>query len=173
MQREPIRQVLDMVSDASNAYPSTYAIVAPTSGGKSLCRDTIGRMLRGIYWTICPLLSLSADQTEKMAEYQTEFGDSRIRAIHLDEIESDASIQSITTTINGMFDDTSRVAAIFSSPQCLKKPWVQQLFDSTLAKGLLRLFCVDEVHAATRHALTFHSIYKDLKEPVFDKASLL
>ena len=78
IQKEPIRKVFDMVPDDSDAYPSTYVIVAPTSGGKSLCRDTIGRMLRSIYWTICPLLSLSADQTEKMAEYQSQFGQGRM-----------------------------------------------------------------------------------------------
>ena len=45
-QKDPIKRVLDMVSHASDEYPSTFVVVAPTSGGKSLCRDTIGRMLR-------------------------------------------------------------------------------------------------------------------------------
>ena len=64
LQLPPCIALLKMAKRIDGAYPSTFVFIAPTSGGKSLTRDTVGRILRGAYWTICPLLSLSADQVE-------------------------------------------------------------------------------------------------------------
>jgi superfamily II DNA helicase RecQ len=168
-QKEPIARLLDMVSAESDSYPSTFVLVAPTSRGKSLIRDIVGRILRGVYWTICPLLSLSADQTEKMAQYQKENQDDGIRAIHIDTIKEDADIANVTKKILAMHEDSTRVAALFSSPQDFCLPWVASLFNKCLELKLLRLFCIDEIHIAVQHALTFRSEYKELREPVFDK----
>jgi hypothetical protein len=169
LQVKPCAALLAMAESMGDSYPSTYVLIAPTSTGKSLIRDTIARILFGVYWTICPLLSLSADQTEKLNEYKEQYGDNGIRPIHIDEIEEEADIKALTTKLLAMEQDTNRCAALFSSPQAFEKPWVLSLFDKLLEKGILRLFCVDEVHIAVRHALTFRSVYTPLKKKIFDK----
>ena len=168
LQLKPCIELLSMANSFGGAYPSTYVLIAPTSGGKSLVRDTVGRILGGVYWTICPLLSLSADQTEKINDYKQQFGDNGIRPIHIDETEELTDIAALQIQLLAMDVDTNRVAALFSSPQAFNKPWVMSLFDKLLEKGLLRLFCVDEVHIAVRHALTFRSVYTPLKKFVFE-----
>jgi hypothetical protein len=75
LQVKPCADLLAMAESMGDSYPSTYVLITPTSGGKSLVRDTVGRILSGVYWTICPLLSLSADQTEKLNEYKEQYGD--------------------------------------------------------------------------------------------------
>jgi superfamily II DNA helicase RecQ len=169
LQMQPCCDLLAMATSAGGSYPSTYVFIAPTSLGKSLCRDVVGRILCGIYWTLCPLLSLSADQVEKIVEYQKQFFDNGIRAIHIDEIKDAKDIETVTNKLINMSTDTGRVAALFSSPQAFAKPWVQKLFDTLLARKLLRLFCIDEVHIAVRHALTFRDAYTPLRDSIFAK----
>jgi superfamily II DNA helicase RecQ len=55
---------------ASNNNCSTHLLlVRPTGGGKSDVWDTFVVLLTGVMQTIMPLLSLAADQANKVMEY--------------------------------------------------------------------------------------------------------
>ena len=62
-QEEVILHILALVRDDTCA---PLMFVRPMGGGKSAVRDTVGVILAGVSLTILPLLSLAADQTDKV-----------------------------------------------------------------------------------------------------------
>jgi superfamily II DNA helicase RecQ len=62
-QEVAISHILALAKDNSCAL---LLLVRPTGGGKLAVRDTVGVILAGIVLTISPLLSLAADQTDKV-----------------------------------------------------------------------------------------------------------
>ena len=59
-------KLLSASCDTSRAGPIPILLVRPTGGGKSAVRDAVGLSLGGVILTICPLLSLAADQVDKL-----------------------------------------------------------------------------------------------------------
>jgi superfamily II DNA helicase RecQ len=67
--------------------PSPVFLCHPTSGGKSLVRDTFAVAQGGVMWCISPLLSLAADQETKI----NAGSNTTITAIHIDAYRSPAT----------------------------------------------------------------------------------
>jgi hypothetical protein len=65
--------------------PIAILVVCPTGGGKSLLRDVCGITLGGVTLTIVPLLSLGADQTQKVNS-RASLDCLTVVAFHLDEL---------------------------------------------------------------------------------------
>ena len=59
-------KLLSASCDTTRAGPIPILLVRPTGGGKSAVRDAVGLCLGGVILTICPLLSLAADQVDKL-----------------------------------------------------------------------------------------------------------
>ena len=80
---------LFLIQSANSTYISgPVFFVKPTGGGKSLVRDIHGVVVRGITLTIVPLLSLGADQAQKLRTNAIQnCGD--ILTYHLDEIKNE------------------------------------------------------------------------------------
>ena len=92
-QQDVSMRLIKMVKNRDEAYPSTFLLVIPTGGGKSLTRDLVARALCGVTWTFTPLLSLSADQTSKLVVLSSKSNDNHFHAYHLDEMDDDECCQ--------------------------------------------------------------------------------
>jgi superfamily II DNA helicase RecQ len=131
-------------------------LVRPTGGGKSLGRDVYSILNAGVCLTITPLLSLGADQVEKIGlQANNSFGS--IAAIHLDEIQAKHQQQAIVKAILSQPKSSNTTTFLFSSPQALVKEgsvWIG-LIDQLIASERLTMVCVDEVHLFVHFGLTF------------------
>jgi hypothetical protein len=71
-QEDTISHTITLAEDNSCA---PLLLIWPTGGGKLAMRDTVGVILAGVVLTISPLLSLAADQTDKVGSSASqEFG---------------------------------------------------------------------------------------------------
>jgi superfamily II DNA helicase RecQ len=62
-QEQVICHIIAWIKDNSCA---PLLLIRPTGGGKLAVRDTVGIILAGLVLTISPLLSLAADQADKV-----------------------------------------------------------------------------------------------------------
>jgi superfamily II DNA helicase RecQ len=165
-----IKDLLHLSRSSNGSYPSAYLVVRPTGGGKSLVRDIAGRLLRGVTWTLCPLLVLAADQVESVNSYATNNNDAFFTAINLDAVKNRTKIDELVSHLTSLPCDTKKSFFIFSSPKAMiTNQWMMDLFDRLLTSGLLRLFCNDEIHLSIRQSLFFRSEYRVLQDCLFNK----
>ncbi len=82
-QEQVICHIIALAKDNSCA---PLLLIRPTGGGKLAMRDSVGIILAGVVLTIFPLLSLTADQADKVgAQASQEFGD--VVSFHLDKMK--------------------------------------------------------------------------------------
>ena len=84
-QTEAILHMVMMNVPLGGVSCAPLLLVRPTGGGKSLVRDVYSIIRAGVCLTITPLLSLGADQVEKI-KINSKNSSGSIGAIHLDEI---------------------------------------------------------------------------------------
>ena len=72
----------------------------PTGGSKSSVRDAAGLLIGGVVLTIVPLLSLAANQTQKILELQKK--NPRISVFNLDNNTDSATNQVIPCHLEGL-----------------------------------------------------------------------
>jgi superfamily II DNA helicase RecQ len=111
-QQDTIHQIITLAKDNSCAL---LLLVWPTGGGKSAVRDTVGVILADVVLTISPLLSLAADQTDKVGSRASqEYGN--VLSFHLDEIRDRNKQQAVATSVTNMALDTTQTVFLFASP---------------------------------------------------------
>jgi superfamily II DNA helicase RecQ len=95
-QEAAISHIITLVKDNLCA---PLLLVRPTGGaGKSVVRDMVGVILAGVTLSISPLLSLAADQTNKVGtKASQEFGN--VLSFHLDEIRDRNKQQAVATSV--------------------------------------------------------------------------
>ena len=113
-QREAIMHASNMCH--SNAC-RPILLVRPTGDGKSIVRNTCSSLACGVTLTICPLLSLSADQCKKLQHCDQDHGP--LAAFHLDEMRSKASKQRLHELLLLLPNNTNKTVFLFTSPQVL------------------------------------------------------
>jgi ATP-dependent DNA helicase RecQ len=144
-------------------------LVRPTGGGKSSVRDVYSLMRGGVSLTISPLLSLGADQEEKLkAKARQHLGP--VCPIHIDEFRSAADQRKTVEKIKGLLKEGDTTVFIFSSPQAIvkNKVWCE-LIDFLITNQRLSMVCVDEVHLFAHFGMTFRKEFKDLDKKLFRK----
>jgi hypothetical protein len=141
-------------------------MVRSTGGGKSAVRNTLGLIREGVSLTIVPLLSLGADQTEKINVMAQTRGLS-IESHHLDEIQNPNDDQSLISFLNSLHASSDACVFLFTSPQKItrSKAW-QECLLGLAAKGLLSI-TVDECHLYVQFGLEFRSEFCQLREILF------
>jgi superfamily II DNA helicase RecQ len=119
--------------------PRAVLLIRPTGGGKSSVRDVYSVMCAGVPLTITPLLSLGADQTEKIRKYASKNG-GPVHSFHLDELRCPQAQRLLSERILSLSVDTPTTIFILSSPQALlnNKVW-RTMIDSLIAKRLLSM----------------------------------
>jgi superfamily II DNA helicase RecQ len=144
-------------------------LVPPTGGGKSAVRDTLGVILAGVVLTISPLLSLAADQADKVrSRASQEFGN--VLSFHLDEIRDRDEQLAVAASISNMVSKTTQTVFLFASPQVfVNNPIWRKLLDAIIQKKLLRFVAVDEIHLFVLFARSFRQEFAWLKPYLFSK----
>ena len=142
--------------------------VQPTGSGKSLLFQTITTFRKGVTLCLSSLLSLAADQVNKLM-INTRATGTTITALHLDECEQQ-DLTEIMALIKKNLRDTSTLF-IFSSPQCITNKF--PFFAAALInEGLIKFVVVDEVHLFTHFGRSFRNKFNYLKDGLFSKLSL-
>jgi superfamily II DNA helicase RecQ len=150
--------------------PGAVLLVRPTGGGKSAVRDVNVLQTGGIALTIVSLLSLGADQTNKLQNLTSD-ENGIIKSICLDECRDVEDQKAISQIISSLTKDTMQTVFIFSSPQAItKSPTFQVMIENIINNQSLRLVCIDEIHLFVHFGLTFHSEFIELRPVLlFDK----
>jgi superfamily II DNA helicase RecQ len=169
-QVEVISHLLMMSIEDSGVPAAPVLLVRPTGGGKSSVRDVHGVICGGVSLTITPLLSLGADQEEKMnaRAKQTE---GPVVPIHLDEVRSFADQTRIVKEIKQLSGDSHATVFLFSSPQaiCNKKFLWKELLHWLIVRDRLSMVTVDEVHLFVHFGLTFRKEFMHLTAKLFSR----
>jgi superfamily II DNA helicase RecQ len=169
-QVEVITHLLMMSIDGSGVPAAPVLLVRPTGGGKSSVRDVHGVINGGVSLTITPLLSLGADQEEKMAARATQT-EGAVVPIHLDEVRSLADQVRIVAAIKQLSQDSHATVFLYSSPQaiCNKKFLWKELLHWLIGRDRLSMVTVDEVHLFVHFGLTFRKEFMHLTAKLFKK----
>jgi superfamily II DNA helicase RecQ len=118
-------------------------------------RDTVGVILAGVVLTISPLLSLSADQTDKVGSRASQEFE-KVLSFNLNKIRDINEQQDIATSVSNMALDTTQTVLLFASPQVfVNNPIWRKLLDLIILKKLLRFVVVDEIHLFVHFAWSF------------------
>jgi superfamily II DNA helicase RecQ len=131
-------------------------LVCPTGGGKLSVRDVYSVIKGGVSLTISPLLSLGADQEEKL-NLKASNSAGPVLAIHLDAICCLADQHKIINQIKGLLLKTHM--AVYYSPSL--RPFATSL--SLVGTHRLWLIdndgmstvCFDEIHLFVHFGMTF------------------
>jgi hypothetical protein len=168
-QSDAIVAILKMVVARNEPHPAPILLVRPTGGGKSSVRDTLGHCLCGVVLTISPLLSLSADQVNKLRSTARQQAGSFI-VRNLDEVTDMADMRLLSRQLTSFSVDSTAAVYLFSSPQAITRNEIwKKMIHVLLKKRLLRLVCVDEIHLFARFGMYFRSEFLELKDVLFSK----
>ena len=99
---------------------SKLLFVTRTGYGKSHVMRTLGVLVGGVVVILVPLLSLSADQMNKMKEASQKYG--TVETHHLDEFPTDdggLKLRTLVDRINALEETTTSTIFLFTSPQFL------------------------------------------------------
>ena len=168
-QLEILSQLSFMKKIDTSIYPGAVLLVRPTGGGKSSVRDVYSVMCAGVSLTITPLLSLGADQTQKIRQNASTNG-GPVHAYHLDELRCPQAQQLLSDQLLSLSINTDTTVFLFSSPQAIVNNQVwRPMIDSLIAKRLLSMLCIDEVHLFVQFGLTFRQEFALLQSVLFKK----
>ena len=134
----------------------------PTGSGKSLLFQTIVTYLKGVTICLTPLLSLGADQVNKLM-INTRSEDTTITALHLDKCDH-GDIPEVMGLMKNL-KDTSTIF-IFCSPQSITEKF-DTFVNALIHDGLIRFVVVDKVHLFTHFGRSFRNEFNDLKDRFF------
>ena len=168
-QKDILSHLYAMVDTVNPKLPAPVFFSLPTGGGKSIVRDTFAATCGGVVLNIAPLLSLSEDQNTKLLGKRCN---DHIMSFHLDSVttadDQDIIIQRIFNA------PKSSSIILFSSPQALVvgSPAWMQLIDQLIAKQLLQMVVLDEIHLFVQFGLWFRSELGKLKSLLFSKLLL-
>ena len=148
-------------------------LVRSTGGGKSSVRDVCGFLCGGITLTIVPLLSLSADQTEKLLQVVSKQElSSRVRVFNLDVVRSRNVNFTLRYALESLAKNPSSKTRVmlFSSPQKIANdPSWQKTLVNCARRGALRLVAIDECHLYAGHGIEFRQEFGALQSTFINK----
>jgi hypothetical protein len=154
-------------------YPGAVLLVRPIRGGKSSVWETYSVMCAGVSLTITPLLCLGADQTQKIPQ-NTATNGGPVHVYHLDKLRCPRAQQLLSDCLLLLSINTDTTVFLFSSPQAIVNNQVwRPMIDSLIAKRLLSMLCIDEVHLFVQFGLTFRQEFALLQLVLFKKLRVL
>ena len=164
-QKEAISKLIKMSLGILNPQP--IFLCQPTGGGKSFVRDVFAASVGGITINIAPLLSLSADQNNKL---KSKCKCKNVHSLHLDEYNDAVQISEIKNLLLKHPQNSPVSLILFTSPQRLVEyPEYLDTIDTLIGRGTLKLVSIDEVHLFTQFGLWFRLEFIKLKHEFFSK----
>ena len=157
----------ELIKSNLDAEPFSHLCVRPTGGGKSLVFNTVADVLRGVTICICPLLSLGADQAQKLL-LKSGLDPRSITAFHLDELSFSAIGKLKAFFESDAYPSCNTSIVLFASPQAISdrfKPFIQFL----IRRNVISFVVVDEIHLAIHFGSSFREEFLLLKEVFFSK----
>ena len=123
-QKSAASYLLECCTRPSNHKPQPVLLVRTTSGGKSAVRDVVGYCTSGVVITIVPLLSLAADQVNKLKHLEAK--DSTVSAYNIDAIRNGDAKRRLQGALSSLPSNTNKTVFLFASPQTftLDPTWV-------------------------------------------------
>ena len=125
-------------------------VVLATGGGKSLIYQYLTQFLPGLILVVTPLLSLMADQLNKLPDFITGA-----------QINSNQNYQTKQQTLAAVRDKAIKV--LYITPERLF------LEDLTKFGRKISMVCVDEIHCASEWSHNFRPTYLMLHEMIKEK----
>ena len=134
-----------------------------TGAGKSVLYQTLAVYFRSVTIYISPLLTLGADQVNKLM-VRTERLDPNVIPIHLDGMKTDAQMKHFIGLVKTVDNHASII--VFASPQTLTDRYPK--FVGSIRK-YIRFVVVDELHIYNAFGRSFREEFPKLKEKLFKK----
>ena len=149
--------------------PLKLLLVRPTGGGKTLVFTSIAACIKGITLCITPLLSLGADQVQKIMSKTSETNKT-IVGFHLDEL-NDAQLLDLKTYLSTLLPTTLKTIVLFSSPQRIVSDNgpAADLMSEIIVNNKIRFIVFDEIHLAVHYGKTFRKEFGQLKGKLFNR----
>ena len=139
--------------------PLKCLLVHPTGGGKTLLFTSVAACIKGITLCITPLLSLGADQVQKIT-WKTSETDKSIIGFHLNEL-TDAQLLELQNYLSTLPPTTTKTIVLFSS-----------LVQRSIVSDKIRFLVFNEIHLAVHYGKTFRKEFGQLKVKLFDQIHL-
>jgi hypothetical protein len=138
-------------------------LVHPTGGGKTLVFTSVAACIKGITLCITPLLSLGADQVQKIMS-KTSQTDKTIIGFHLDEL-TDAQLLDLKNYLSTLPLTTPKTIVLFSSPQRIVSDNgpAADLISEIIVNNKIHFIVFDEIHLAVHYGKTFRKEFGQLK----------
>ena len=169
-QIETCAHVLQASCNPTIKGPHPILLVRSTGGGKSAIRDCVGFCLRGVVVTIVPLLSLAADQTEKMKIIIKNAGlqnNDVVSVYNLDTIRSVDGTSKLQAKLRNIQPNGRHTIFLYSSPQKISaSPSWQKLIQDLVGNNSISLVACDECHLFASQGMEFRAEFS-LKEGSF------
>jgi superfamily II DNA helicase RecQ len=148
--------------------PLKLLLVRPTGGGKTLVFTSVAACIKasvaacsikGITLCITPLLSLGADQVQKIT-WKTSETDKSIIGFHLNEL-TDAQLLELQNYLSTLPPPTTKTIVLFSS-----------LVQRSIVSDKIRFLVFNKIHLAVHYGKTFRKEFGQLKVKLFDQIHL-
>ena len=145
---------------AGNIPPNPVLLVQSTGSGKSAVPLTLSSVDGGVSIIIQNTLALGSDQCSKIKLLSSP-SSKPIKTFQLDVFKNSDDLETLCSEIlQHCTSNTVTSVIVFTSPEALLKPVVLRFVESLIAKDLLRLFCIDEIHLFVQFGLSFRKSFQ-------------
>ena len=134
--------LLECCRNPSRYKPQPILLVHTTSGGKSAVRDVVGYSTSGVVITIVPLLSLAADQVNKLK--LLESNNPTVSAYNIDAICDGEAKRHLQVALSALPKDTNKTVFLERENLVLQticlKEWLQFCWFSSWSGAIIIVF---------------------------------
>ena len=136
-----------------------------TGSGKSLLYQTLAAHFVGVTIYVSPLLTLGADQVNKLMQ-RTSVPGYKVIPLQLDAVKTAEQLKHLLALVEGLQDSISLV--VFTSPQTVTDRF-PKFIESVKSK--VSFVVIDEIHLFNYFGRTFRHEFQKLKTKMFRKLS--
>ena len=150
-----------MMEQTSLGHECRLLCIQGTGSGKSVLYQTLAAHYRSVTIYVSPLLTLGADQVNKIMQKTRLLGNT-IVPIHLDAVQSDDDMAYVTSLMTSVNPQCS--VLVFTSPQTITNKFPH--FVASVADHV-SFVVVDELHMFNAFGRSFRKEFQALKHHLF------
>ena len=145
--------------------PCRFLCIQGTGSGKSILYQTLAAHFAGVTIYISPLLTLGADQVNKLMQ-KTAVLNPSIIPIHFDSMKTNAQLDNFLKLLKRV--DSHASIVVFSSPQTITDRF-PFFIDRLNELNIISFVVVDELHMFNMFGRSFRCEFMKLKTKLFQK----